>query len=349
MRALRAGIALLVLLALAPGAGVRAAEAPAAAPDTLRVQAAIHPAVVKVGERVQVRFAVPVPDSTARLVGPVAPATFGDADVVVSEPAPAGPDSLGWRMEVALFEPGDRELSGIPFLLADGAERRPVRILPYSLTVESTLPDSARAANLRDIREPVPLPAAWRWGRIALALAVLGALAAGVVLWMRRPGREPVPVRAWEPSIPPEEEALAALQELEREELPARGRMKEHYARLSLILRTWVERRTPVTAVESTTDEIRDAFDRRPVLPREEAAALLALFDAADLVKFARHDPGPGPAGEALAAARSWVERAAARRAAAEARLRESGTAAVGASEGADGGAAGGARRGGTA
>jgi hypothetical protein len=298
-------------------AGAGAADTTAAAPETLKVEASIHPAVVKLGERVSVRFAVPLPDTAARLIGPPAPTTFGEVDVVKSEPAPAGPDSAGWAMEVALFRTGDQTLTSIPFVLATPSGRRPVRLLPYSLSVESSLPDTGKA-ELRDIAPPAPVATRWRWGRITLALATLIALAAGVVVWVRRPKRAVTPVPVLEPSIPPEEAALAALRELERESLAARGQVKEHYARLSLVLRGYLERRFRFPAVESTTDEIRESLARSPVLRDEESRNLFALLEEADLVKFARHDPGLGAAGDALARGRRWIEtRLAARRAAA--------------------------------
>lgn len=301
----------------APGGSGAVADTGAAPPETLKVEASIHPAVVKVGQRISVRFAVPLPDTAARLVGPPAPSTFGAVDVVKSESAPAGPDSAGWTMEVALFEPGDQTLSGIPFILATGTGREPVRLLPYSLSVESSLPDTGKA-ELKDIAPPAPIETRWRWGRIALTLATLAVLAAGVALWIRRPRREIAPVPVLPPSIPPEEAALAALRELERESLAARGLMKEHYARLSLVLRGYLERRFRFPAVESTTDEIRERVSRSALLGDEESRTLFALFDEADLVKFARHDPGPEAAADALGRGRGLVEaRLAARRAAA--------------------------------
>ncbi len=304
--------------AAATGPAAAAADSTASAPpETLKVEASIHPAVVKIGERVSVRFAVPLPDSTARLVGPPAPTSFGELDVVKSEPAPAGADSAGWALDVALFQAGDQTLSEIPFLLVSRSGRRPVRLLPYALSVESTLPDTGKA-ELRDIAPPAAVETRWRWGRIVATLLVLGALAAGLVVWRRRPKRQAIPVPVFEPSIPAEEAALAALRELERDSLAARGLLKEHYARLSLILRAYLERRFDLPAVESTSEEIRAGLARSPVLSDDDARGLLALFDEADLVKFARHDPGAEAGADALLRGRRWVEaRQAGRRAAA--------------------------------
>lgn len=295
---------LVLAAALGTAAGAAAQEG-----DTLRVEADIHPAVVQVGEPVQVRVAVALPDTSARLVGPPAPLTLGDVDILRSESAPAGPDSAGWRFTAALFRPGDQDLTTVPFTLTTSKGTRPVRLLPYTLTVESVLPDSADTAAIRDIVGPVDIPLRWRWGRVLTVLAGLAAVAVGAWWWRRR--RKPAAERIlpYEPSVPPEQAALRALGDLEREALPARGLVKEHYARLSLILRAYLERRFSVPAVESTTEEIRRRWRPEPSLPRDDVDEALTLFEEADLVKFARFDPGPQAAGEALARARRWVER----------------------------------------
>jgi hypothetical protein len=281
--------------------------------DTLRVPADIRPAVVKVGERVHVRLAVKLPDATARLIGPPAPESFGAVDVLASGPSPAGPDSAGWSLEVALFQPGDQDLTELPFLLRDAAGERPVRLLTYTLSVEATVADTAGQAELRDIRGPVKVPLGWRWGRVVAALLVIGVAGAAFVIWRRRRAEAPPETIATGPTVSPEEAALTALRDLERDALPARGLLKEHYFRLSLVLRGYLERRFSFPAAESTTEEIREAMESRQVLPGADRDDALALFAEADLVKFARFDPGATAGDAALRRGRDWVERVGAR------------------------------------
>jgi hypothetical protein len=302
-------LALLFGVAMGEAAAPRVVGAAPPAPvDTLRVEAAVAPAVVRVGERVDVRFAVARPDSAARLIAPPAPMAFGDVDVVESSPAAAGADSLGWKLEVALFSAGDHDLSLIPFALESAAGSRPVRLLPYTISVESALPETLAGTGLRDIAGPVDLPAKWRWAAVILAAVAVVAVAGALIFWVRRPRGAAAPLRAEAPRVPPEVEARRALAALEREALPARGRIKEHYARLSLILRGYMERRTPLAAVESTTEEIRTVLAGGAWFPAPRTAEILTLFDEADLVKFARFDPGPAAADEALARGRGWLD-----------------------------------------
>ena len=105
-----------------------------AEPDTIRVLPVVESAVVKVGERVGIRIAMPLPDSTARLVGPPAPLALGDIDVVVSEPQGAGGDSAGWRLEIALFRPGEHDLAGFALRLETRGGTVPVELMPYRIS-----------------------------------------------------------------------------------------------------------------------------------------------------------------------------------------------------------------------
>jgi hypothetical protein len=299
---------------IAASRAAAAPSAPSAPPDTLRARGAAVPAVVRIGDRVTVRGAIARPDTGGTLIGPPVGSSFGPVDVVASAASASPPDSSAWTLQVALFRLGDLDLSAIPFRWEKGGSADPVRLGTLIVSVEPVLTDSAATDSLRGIRGPLPVPLHWRWGRIALAAALLAAAVAGWILWRRRRPGEPLPVAPYVPAIPPHLEALAALRELEREALPARGQMKEHYARLSLILRGYLERRFGVPAVDFTTEEIRSELARRE--SREVGEDVVDLFGEADLVKFARLDPGKDAAGNALGRGRSWVEATAPRPAA---------------------------------
>lgn len=133
-----AGLAVF-LLAMPPAVG-------GAAPDTLRVAATVNPSVVRIGERVTLEVRVPNPGPGARLLGVPAPGTAGSIDVLVSEPLDLGPDSLGWRMEVAFFDVGEADVSRIPFTLQREAGDVPVQLAPYTVSIVSSLPESLAMA-----------------------------------------------------------------------------------------------------------------------------------------------------------------------------------------------------------
>jgi len=278
--------------------------------DTLAATWNTGAMTVHLGERVKLRAAVPVPEAGARLVGP-SPGPEGPVEVLSGSAVPSGPDSAAWLMEISLFDLGEHDLAGLPFRLTAGARSVPVALRDCRITVLASLPDSAGAGDLRDVKGPVPVPLAWRWGRVAAAFLLLAALVLGVWFLRRRASKPITPVLPLEPLRSPEEVALLALRDLEEDALPGRGRRKEHYVRLSGILRTYVEARYRIPAVESTTEELREAL-RGPEGRRVgESHVLLEVLEESDLVKFAKADPGTPAAVDALHRSRAWVERGA--------------------------------------
>jgi hypothetical protein len=90
--------------------------------------------------------------------------------------------------------------------------------------------------------------------------------------------------------IPCEVEALNALKTLEREGLCEKGLIKEHYVRLTEILRNYFDREFEIETLESTTDETLILLEESKVdkLLLEQISTLL---EEADLVKFAKSNP----------------------------------------------------------
>jgi len=260
------------------------------------------------GQRFAIRVAVPDAPGDS-LLGPPAPLQAGDLDIMASGAAPAAGDSVAWVMSGALFRTGDQVLPSMPFLLRGPGGDRLVVTRAYTVSVEATVePDSAAAMDLRDVRDPVAAPTRFRWLRVAGALALAALVAAGIMLLVRRRRESDEYTAPVVPAIPAHVEAFLALDELEKEALPQRGHIKEHYFGLSHVMRQYVERKFGIPAVESTTDEIRGQIDRTR-LDRREADDLLRDLESADLVKFAKYDPGTQAATAALVRGREWVQR----------------------------------------
>lgn len=153
--------------------------------------------------------------------------------------------------------------------------------------------------TLADIKPPLdargPL---WPW--------LLGAalLAAAAWWWSRRRKAESLAALEAEPPRPPHEAAFEAFERLEP--LWAEGRRREFYFALTDALRLYFERRFDVPATRQTTSELLRGLTRAG-LDRAVASRARAVFERADLVKFAdvRPQENWGPAD--LLAARACV------------------------------------------
>jgi hypothetical protein len=97
-------------------------------------------------------------------------------------------------------------------------------------------------------------------------------------------------------ALPPYEEAIYKLNELDEKLLWQNNKVKEYYSELTEIVRGYIERELKVPALEKTTDEIletlKDFNDVRTIqASKETIKKLKELLQEADLVKFAKSKP----------------------------------------------------------
>lgn len=208
--------------------------------------------------------------------------------------------------ELDTFATGEVE---IPSLTVEiGEPPRALASEPMTIEVSSVLAAGEGEGDWRDIRDAVTVPgpggrASW-W-----LLGAAAAIAAAIVVLLVRRRRLPTETAA--APLPAHVRALAELDRLEAERLAQQGVFDAFYVRLSGIVREYVEGRFGLMAPERTTEEfLREARGHSAL--REDHKELLAGFlRAADLVKFARHEPALADADEALRAARRFVQESA--------------------------------------
>ena len=125
------------------------------------------------------------------------------------------------------------------------------------------------------------------------ALAIIGFWIYWFVIRKRKETLEEEPVYK---ALPPYEEAMYRLNELDEKLLWQNNKIKEYYSELTEIVRGYIERELNVPALENTTDEvlemIKDFKKANTIVTSEETIdKLKALLQEADLVKFAKSKP----------------------------------------------------------
>ncbi len=136
---------------------------------------------------------------------------------------------------------------------------------------------------------------------------LLGAalIAAAIFVYFRwlRPGRKPKAKKV----EPPYEAAMRQFKILGDEHLCEKGQEKEFYTRLTDILRTYLERRFNIYAMEMTSTQIIEAIHRNEETnPNKELVE--RILRMADFVKFAKARPLPEDNIKSLAQAIKFVE-----------------------------------------
>jgi hypothetical protein len=139
----------------------------------------------------------------------------------------------------------------------------------------------------------------WPW---LLALALLIALAALAYWWYRKHRRQQPVAVAMAPVIDPRERAMQELQRIREMRLLEQGQFKDHYVRVSEVLRGFAADVEGEWSTDLTTDELAPRLKSRP-----DAALLLKLLRSADTVKFARRVPSMTEARADMDDAEGWV------------------------------------------
>ncbi|MBQ9639242.1 MAG: hypothetical protein IJV22_06785 [Bacteroidales bacterium] len=162
-----------------------------------------------------------------------------------------------------------------------------------TLTVEDVLGDDTAQVELRDIADIMQEKLTfWDVARYPVWVLMAAAVVLLIVYVVRRLRQhQPVIARPVAPPVPPRTQALADLEELRRQELWQKGRLKEYYTQLTDIVRLYIKQKYAVDSVEMTTEQTLDAF-RHCAGNTEGRSALLAhILTTADLVKFAKAEP----------------------------------------------------------
>lgn len=208
--------------------------------------------------------------------------------------------------ELEPFLPGDYAIPPLKIEhgSGDGDERETLETGAITIKVVSVLPESETDPDIKEIAPPVELPGIPPWVYVSIALAVLAMAAGAWYLWKRRRRSK----EEASPPVPPHERAYEALEQLLREDLLAKGKVKLFYLRLSNILRHYIEDRFGLQAPERTTEEflvdLRAGDDFSP-----EQRYLLRLFlEHCDLVKFAKHAPTQTESDQAVNTCRSFID-----------------------------------------
>ena len=157
----------------------------------------------------------------------------------------------------------------------------------YSMPVDTLHPDQFFGP-----KTVMKAPFAWEdwYGLIAcsfLALPLLGLL---IYLIVRIRDNKPIIRKIKvEPKLPPHQAAMKEIERIKTEKVWQKGLSKEYYTELTDAIRTYIKDRFGFNALEMTSSEIIDQL--LEMNDKEAISDLKLLFQTADLVKFAKHNP----------------------------------------------------------
>lgn len=199
------------------------------------------------------------------------------------------PEATTATWTVAFFDTGWVRIPALPVVLQQNGQTDTFYTKDIPVNVIPVQPDSTGLAEIKEIYlQPFSLG---YYKRYLPHILVAALLIIGFIMWFRRRKARQAAVEVKPIPLLPHEWATKALDELEQKRLWQSGEIKEHYTNLTGILREYLERRFAIHAMEQTSDEIVEQL-RLQHLSQSMLADTAELLSVADLIKFAKADPG---------------------------------------------------------
>ncbi|MDE7412142.1 MAG: hypothetical protein K2M94_08915 [Paramuribaculum sp.] len=201
-----------------------------------------------------------------------------------------GQSQLTQNVTVQAFEPG---LYSVPaFMFIQGGDtvissRPALKVLPVEA---DSLNGFENVVSVNDDNIPlIDLSAmSWIWWTILviILLAVIGI----IIYKYYKKGNIQLPLKSVAKPVPPYELAMIQLNQLKEEHLWERGADKLYHTKLTDILRTYLQGRFGLNAMEMTSSQILNALRTDGILP-ELYSRMNSVLSVADFVKFAKLKP----------------------------------------------------------
>ena len=172
-------------------------------------------------------------------------------------PAPMGESTRSSMvLTLAAFELGDLEIPGFDIEVAN-AQGETAALTTNRFGIQVLTVGLDEGGDIREIRGPLGIPV----GAVQISVLLLVLILAAALAWFfyrrfRRSDPESWASTPAAPYRPPHELALEALARIEESTLLERGQVKEYHIQVSEVIRTYIEGRFQVPALEMTTRDI---------------------------------------------------------------------------------------------
>jgi hypothetical protein len=129
---------------------------------------------------------------------------------------------------------------------------------------------------------------------------ILGVILIGAIIFLilysikRKKNNKPIFTRPQKPKEPAHIIAIRELDRIKTEKVWQKGKTKQYYSEVTDALRTYIEDRFEIRAMEQTSDETIESFRiQKDLLNEKNFSNLSQILKLADLVKFAKYQPLP--------------------------------------------------------
>jgi hypothetical protein len=177
---------------------------------------------------------------------------------------------------------------------------------PLAITINTVAVDTTK--EIRDIKGPIEVPYTFAdFLPYIIALLLAGLLAYGIYYYIKKSRQKTVVPVKYVPKRPAHEIALEDLIKLRDEKVWQQGNIKDYHTRVTEIVRTYIERRFKINALEFTTNELMSSLAIKS-LNDDLRSKLNFTLTLADMVKFAKGNPLPDEHEQSMSNSIAFIE-----------------------------------------
>ena len=260
------------------------------------VQGKVDAKQISVGDRIHYFLEATIQKNKGTLQWPALPDTFNNLEIIEKnkiDTSFAG-DLITYKQQLQLsgFDSGSFLIPSFRFQVQPiGQASYELKTDSFYINIKTLSVDTTKPyKNIKDI---IAVDTTWRDYLSWILGILIGLLLCILLVWyiLKRKGKKLKDLfeRKKETIY---ERALRALDTLDKEKLWQYNQSKEHYSRLTTIIRTYVEERFGLPMLEQTTDEFIQNAKHHPAL-QPYFHSLVDLLQIADMAKFAKAQPLP--------------------------------------------------------
>ena len=234
-----------------------------------------------------------MPDNTYRLGWFSVPDSFGNFVPVIKEKIDSsysnGNLNFSQQIIITSFDSGRQIIPPLPLSVSTLDGDSTFTIYTDSIPINVGYSPADSVLPFHDIKNIIEVHKTfqwWIWALIALGVIILGLL----IFYFIRKARKKKSDEIFESKIPPFEEAMQLLDELQNENFIEKQEYKEYHTRLSDIFKRYLSRKNNINQMYLTTDELLIELNQMN-LPKDKIGNFASCLRMGNAVKFARFIP----------------------------------------------------------
>jgi len=177
------------------------------------------------------------------------------------------------------------------------------------IDIKGVIKEGEMSGDIKDIFPPIDVPTSFKrlilWISVALGVLLLSGIIYGLVCKFKK--RSKIQERQFVRRTP-QEIAYELLERLLKEDLIAKGLVREYYYRITNILRHYIEDRFGLLAPERTTEEFLTEMAHANQLDATHKILIREFLERCDMVKYAKYGPSNLEIKETYDAAKRFID-----------------------------------------